>query len=108
MTLKTDPNLGVDFDYFVERNVISEEEVSWKRYTFHGPYIYRSSFDVITDYYLFMREIEFMAEHPELKMKEGRKNFLGMKLTEPKSLEKLTATQIIKDHSDKSGQFDEA
>ena len=28
MTLKTDPNLGVDFDYFVERNVISEEEVS--------------------------------------------------------------------------------
>lgn len=55
-----------------------------------------------------MREIEFMAEHPELKTKEGRKNFLGMKLTEPKSLEKLTATQIIKDHSDKSGQFDEA
>lgn len=85
--MKTDPNLGVDFDYFVERNVISEEEVSWKRFTFHGPYIYRTNFDKITDYYLFMREIEFMAAHPELKTKEGRKNFLRMKLKEAKSLD---------------------
>ena len=49
-----------------------------------------------------------MAEHPELKTKEGRRQFLGMKMLEPKSLEKqqLTASQIISDNSEKSGSFD--
>jgi len=65
--VKTDHSKGVDFDYFVERNVASEEEVSWKRFGFHGPYIFRARFELISDYHLFMREIDFMSKNLELR-----------------------------------------
>jgi len=81
-TLKTDPNLGVDFDYFVERNMISEEEAAWKRFGFHGPYIFRTKMSKISDYYLFMREIEYLRERPELKA--DRKNFRSHRIKDPR------------------------
>ena len=71
-TMKTDPRLGVDFDYFLERNIVSEEEVAWKRFSFHGPYIYKSRIEKISDYYLFMREIQFMDEHKELRKQKAK------------------------------------
>jgi hypothetical protein len=80
-TLKTDPNLGVDFDYFVERNAISEEEVAWKRFSFHGPYIYRTRMTKISDYYLFMREIEYLRDRPQVKA--DKKAFRGHRVQDP-------------------------
>lgn len=79
-TLKTDPNLGVDFDYFVERNALSEEEVAWKRFCYHAPYIFRAKMSKISDYYLFMREIDFMNSNKDLKKEKTK--FRGMKLKE--------------------------
>ena len=66
-TIKTDHSKGVDFDYFVEKNTISEEELSWKRFNFHSPYILRSQIEHVSDYHLFMREIDFMTKHKELR-----------------------------------------
>lgn len=79
-TLKTDPNLGVDFDYFVERNALSEEEVAWKRFCYHAPYIYRTKLSKISDYYLFMREIDYMNSNKELK--RDKQKFKGIRLKE--------------------------
>lgn len=85
-TLKTDPNLGVDFDYFVERNALSEEEVAWKRFCYHGPYIFRAKLSKISDYYLFMREIDFMNANKQLKKNKG--DFKGLKLNEVPEFER--------------------
>lgn len=79
-TLKTDPNLGVDFDYFVERNALSEEEVAWKRFCYHAPYIFRAKMSKISDYYLFMREIDYMNANKDLK--KDKVKFKGLKLKE--------------------------
>ena len=75
-TVKTDHSKGVDFDYFVEKNAVSEEELSWKRFNFHSPYIMRSQIEHVSDYHLFMREIDFMTKHKELRTtKKDFKNY---------------------------------
>lgn len=53
---------GLDFDYYKERQNLTEEEVLWKRFCFHAPYIYRADIPVISDPVLFKREYDFMRE----------------------------------------------
>lgn len=95
-TLKTDHSKGVDFDYFIEKNVASEEEISWKRYCFHGPYIMRSKIESVSDYHLFMREIDFMGKNIELR--KEKKKFKGCKFGDYDENEPLEVKPLLRDN----------
>ena len=44
---------------------MTDEEVVWKRFCFHAPYIYRADIPFISDPILFKREQDFMREFDE-------------------------------------------
>ena len=56
---------ALDFDYFKERQNLTEEEVLWKRFCFHAPLIFRAEIPVINDPVLFKREYEYMRTFAE-------------------------------------------
>lgn len=52
----------LDFDYYKERQNLTDEEVVWKRFCFHAPFIFRADMPAISDPILFKREYDFMKD----------------------------------------------
>lgn len=76
-----------DFDHYVEIGYLTEEEVGWKRFCFHAPFIFQANLSLVSDPVLFSRELEYMAASPELK--DDYKKFLSAKFDEKEGLKYL-------------------